>query len=247
MYLKIIQSHDQYEIYRYENAPLETKHRISRRGVERGPRRVIQRSFANTRRARKDFIRLVRSNLTGESCPSFLTLTMRDIVSVEVAYSCLKGFFRTFRDIVGPDFKYIAVPEYQKRGAVHFHILLWGCSEEMIKNERSTRTIQNLWALGYVDIVPTDGNPKLAGYLGKYMSKSLLSNNLGFSKAYTCSRNVLRPVSHTSLETLKIPDGFWSGDNVVLTERKYEVPWLGECTYQLLVKRNTHGDKSNSS
>lgn len=238
MYLKIIKSDTQYEIYRYEREPLETRRRGSRGGTQRGPRRPIKRTFANTRRARKDFIRLVRANLTGESCPAFLTLTMRDIVSVRVAYSCLKGFVGSFRDFVGKDFKYIAVPEYQKRGAVHFHILVWGCSDEIIKNERQTRTIQNLWALGYVDIVPTDGSPKLAGYLGKYMSKSLLSGDIGFSKAYTSSRNVLRPVSFSSAQTLEIPDDFWSGDNVVLTERTYEVPWLGECTYQLLVKRN---------
>lgn len=241
MYLKIIKSDTQYEIYRYEREPIETRKRGSRKNSGNGRRRPIERTIANTRRARKDFIRLVRANLTGESCPAFLTLTMRDIVPVSVAYSCLKGFFSTFRYLVGKDFKYIAVPEYQKRGAVHFHILLWGCPQKIVEHERRTRTIQNLWALGYVDIVPTDGSPKLAGYLGKYMSKSLLSNDLGFSKAYTSSRNVLRPVSFTSTKSFEIPDDFWSGDNVVLTERTYDVPWLGECTYQLLVNKKSHG------
>lgn len=237
MYLKIIKSDTQYEVYRYENAPLPTKARRSRKGVENGYRRPIIRTFANSRRARKDFIRLVRSNLTGDERPAFLTLTMRDIVSVSVGYSCLKGFIGSLRLVFGTGFRYIAVPEFQKRGAVHFHILIWGLSPEIVNHERQTRILQNIWSLGYVDIIPTDGSAKLAGYLGKYMSKSLLSGDIGFNKAYTCSRNVLRPLSFSTSTTLTLPQGIMTGDKVMLTEREYEVPWLGACTYQLFVKK----------
>jgi len=236
MYLKIIQTDDQYEIYRYENSPLPNKGRTSRK-PQNGPRRPIKRTFANTRRARKDFIRLVRANLTGNGNPSFVTLTMRDVVSIGVGYSALKGFCSSCRNIFGENFKYIAVPEFQKRGAIHFHILCWGIPDEIIKYERDTRILQNIWSLGYVDVLLTDGSPKLAGYLGKYMSKSMLSDDIGFSKAYTSSRNVLRPVSYSSAQSFALPENFWSDEHVILTERTYEVPWLGACTYQLLVKK----------
>jgi len=238
MYLKIIKSDTQIEIYRYENEPIQNKARISRRDSRPRHSRPPVRTFANARRARKAFIRLVRSNLTGESSPAFLTLTMRDIVSVSLAYSALKFFFTDFRHFLGKDIRYIAVPEFQKRGAVHFHILVWGVPSEVIEYEKDSRCIQNLWALGFVDIVPTDGNPRLAGYLGKYMSKSLLDSSLGFSKAYSCSRNVLRPVSYSSVGSLTLPDSVFDGDNIVLTEREYEVPWLGACHYQLIVKKS---------
>lgn len=246
MYLKVIKAGDQYEIYRYEQEPIETPKR-SRRGVATGPRRAIKRTFANSRRARKNFIRLVRSNLTGTERPAFLTLTMRDIVPVSVAYSCLKGFFGPLRDFVGQDLRYIAVPEFQKRGAVHFHILVWGLPQEIVEHERKNRILQNIWALGFVDILQTDGSPKLAGYLGKYMSKSMLHDDIGFSKAYTCSRNIVRPMSFNGTTLSSIPQDFWDGDNVILTEREYEVPWLGACHYQLLVKRTDHGNESDQS
>jgi len=208
---------------------------------------ILLGTFANARRARKNFLRLVRSNLGAESRPAFLTLTMRDIVSISVAYTCLKGFLSDMRDFLGKDFKYIAVPEFQKRGAVHFHILVWGIPKEIVENERNSRYIQNLWSLGFVDILQTDGDPKIAGYLAKYMSKSLLSDDIGFSKAYTCSRNVMRPLSQSFSSPSQISQDFWGEENVILTERTYEVPWLGECTYQLIVKRNGYGKESNSA
>jgi len=244
MYLKIIQTDTEYEIYRYENPPFP-KRSGTRRVVKKGLHYTPRRTFANTRRARKNFLRLVRANLTAEERPAFLTLTMRDIVSVDISYLCLKGFFRSLRSFLGKDFRYIAVPEFQKRGAVHFHILVWGLPQEIIKHERRNRILQNCWSLGYVDIIETDGSPKLAGYLGKYMSKSMLHDDIGFSKAYSSSRNVLRPMSFSSDTMVALPDSFWSDGNIILTEREFEVPFMGACHYQKIVKRNDHGQKSN--
>lgn len=237
MYLKIIQTDTEYEVYRYENPPLQSKRKGAKRIAKKGLYYTPRRTLANTRRARKNFVRLVRANLRADECPAFLTLTMRDFVSVGVSYSCLKGFFISLRSIVGKDIKYIAVPEFQKRGAVHFHILVWGLPQEIIKYERRTRLIQNCWSLGYVDIITTDGSEKLAGYLGKYMSKSMLHSDIGTSKAYSCSRNVLRPVSFTSHTMVALPESFWSEGNIILTEREFEVPFMGACHYQKIVKR----------
>lgn len=236
-YVKIIQSGNTYEIYKYEKEPPIPNRKGTKRPRD-GQRRPRKRTGLNLERTRKNFVRIVRSNLTGTECPSLITLTMRDIVSIDLAYSCLTSFNNCLRKQFGKDFRYVAVPEFQKRGAVHFHILYWGLPIEIIENERRNRTLQNIWSLGYVDCLPTDGSPKLAGYLAKYMSKSMSDDRIIGQKAYSCSRNVMRPVSHSDFLGFTLPDEFWEGGDNVLTQRTFETKWMGSCNYQMIVKHS---------
>jgi len=221
MYVKVIKSGDTYEIYKYEREPSPIKRGTRKKSLTNGYRRAARRTPLNAERTRKTFIRIVRSNLSRDERPTLITLTMRDIVSIDVAYSCLTAFHNNLRAKFGKGFRYVAVPEFQKRGAVHFHILYWGLPVEVIEHERTNRTIQNIWALGYVDCLLTDGSQKLAGYLAKYMSKSMQDDRIAGQKAYACSRNVLRPMSFSGSELFKVPDDFWDGDKVSLTKRSF--------------------------
>jgi len=237
-YLKIIRSGSITEIYTYAKAPSSGRKKgtvidRTRRGSPR------PRVGANAERARKSFIRLVRSNIgTGEP-PALITLTMLDIVRIEVGYSCLSNYIRLLRRRFGKEFKYVAVPEYQKRGAVHFHILFWGLPQEVINHERRDRTLQRAWALGYVDCVATDGSEKLAGYLAKYMSKSMSDERIAGKKAYACSRNIMRPVLATTLTGFEnLGSEFWAVDNVLLTEKEFQTEWLGKATYKMLYNKS---------
>jgi len=235
MYIKIVKSGKFYEIYKYEKAPLPPKIQKGRRkGTTARHLRSRPRTPDAIRRTKQNFLRIVRANLTGESSPAFLTLTMRDIVRIEYAYRCFSLFFSHVRRYFGKEVKFIAVPEFQTRGAVHFHILVWGLKDEVIENERANRTLQNLWSFGYVDCIPTDGSPKLAGYLAKYMHKSMQDYRLNGLKSYYTSGNIMRPVSQTSAGIFTLPEDFWSGDNEVLTEREFDTYWLGSCNYQLI-------------
>lgn len=242
-YVKIIQSGNTYEIYKYEKEPPIP----TRKGTKRprdGQRRLNRRTGLNVERTRKNFIRIVRSNLTGTECPALITLTMRDIVSIGVAYSCLTAFRINLRKKFGSDFRYVAVPEFQKRGAVHFHILFWGLPLEVIQNERGNRIIQNIWALGYVDCLLTDGSPKLAGYLAKYMSKSMQDDRIARQKAYSCTRNIMRPVSHSDYLGFALSDDFFEAGENLLTSRTFQTKWMGACNYQMIVK-NPHGTNTS--
>jgi len=236
MYVKIIKSGRTYEIYRYEREPSPVR-RSSRRGSSR-PRynRPSTRTGLNAARTRKNFIRLVRSNISPEKCPSLVTLTMRDSVRIDLAYKCLTGFISNLRRVIGKDFTYVAVPEFQKRGAVHFHILFWGLPVQIVENERNYRYLQNIWSLGFVDCVSTDGSTKLAGYLAKYMSKSMSDDRLAGQKAYVGSRGLMRPVSYTTSGFSEIPDDFFHGDNVTLTKKTFQTQWMGVCNYELITK-----------
>src|SRR5690606_27837965 len=97
------------------------------------------------------------------------------------------------RNKFGKAFSYIAVSEFQKRGAIHFHALFWGLPAEVFSQERQTRTIALIWKQGFVYMKETDGNDKLSSYLAKYMVKTFTDPRLKNKKAYLASRNIKRP------------------------------------------------------
>jgi len=269
MYTKFIKSGDVIEIYQYEKDPTSTGCR-KRVQPETGVKRLRvarNRRPDNVRRLRRGFVRLVRANTTTDNPPALITLTMRAIVSIEEASPYLTVFFQTLRKNHGTGFRYIAVPEFQKRGAVHYHCLVWGLPDDIIFNEtpyvawckktyrqhslvrryvewcfeksfdpresRGTRYLQACWARGFVDCVPTDGSPKLAGYLAKYMSKAMQDERLGGKRAYYPSRNVLRPMLANTAQFLDHSKLIWGVDNELITSREFDTVWLGRCLYRM--------------
>jgi len=114
-------------------------------------------------------------------------------------------------------------------------MLVWGLPKYEIENERSNRKIQHLWSYGFVDCLQTDGSPKLAGYMAKYMSKAMSDTRLLGKQAFKCSRNVLRPVL---FKTAEIVDFVLDGlpvDNSHTITREFDTKWLGRCLYKKLV------------
>jgi len=140
--------------------------------------------YGNVQRCVSAFRRLVRANLVGDECPAFLTLTYVQIVSLKTAWSDFKGFILRLKRR-NPRLKYVAVVEFQKRGAPHFHVLAWGIKKEIQEAERDTRYIQHQWLRGWVDLVRTDGHPAISSYMSKYMRKAMHDPRLSGQKAYT--------------------------------------------------------------
>lgn len=240
-YVRLVRSGDQLEVYEYainseyfgNHEPRQRKKKVRNHDLSARYRRAD-----NVRRFKRDFIRLVRANLGGIESPALLTLTMFEIMGIKQAYSLFTLFFRDLSKITKSNFRYVAVPEFQRRGAVHFHVLIWGLSEDLIKNERNNRRIQNIWQRGFVDSIPTDGSPRLAGYLGKYMSKAMQDQRLLGQKAYTASRNVLRPLLFKAQEEFDdISDFYLEGFSpLALQDKSFDTQWLGKGRYRLYKK-----------
>jgi len=103
-----------------------------------------------------------------------LTLTYRENrTDPAQAWEDWQRFARLCRERF-QEFKYVVVPERQKRGAVHFHVAL--------NTYYSVRTLRALWLQvvteGNIDITtPRTGGRwqvyKLAGYLSKYIAKTI--------------------------------------------------------------------------
>jgi len=160
---------------------------------------------------------------------------MRQVVPLREGYRAFTLFTQRLRRKKQSPILYIAVPEFQKRGAVHFHVLIWGLSDEEIIGERKTRELAQLWGQGFVDIRSTDGGDRLVGYLTKYMSKNLFDNRLRGQKAYTATRNLVRPVSLNSPFQVDSVKRIWSlgVDNLPLTEKQYQTKFMGKCNYSV--------------
>lgn len=194
----------------------------------------------NARRASMVFRRLVSANLGESSCPLLISLTYAEnFTEIGLAHKDFSSFAGGIRSKFGKGVSYIAVPEFQKRGAIHFHALFWGLdSKELASTERRTRLVARIWNKGFVDLVETDGNHKIAGYLSKYMAKTFCDPRLKGKKAYTASRNIKRPVveKNAFLEPLfmgglqDVPD--LSTAELVI-EKEYDTVWLGKGRYQL--------------
>jgi hypothetical protein len=224
-------------------------------------KRRFGRRHSELRRYRPDnigrkvtcFKNIVWSNLGGDESPALITFTMFEIGSIVSAYKSLTVCVQRLRKRLKNSFKYIAVPEFQRRGAVHFHMIIWGLPDYIIKNEtphwnreedvgdldkiqRGNRYLQNIWQRGFVDCLPTDGNPRLAGYLCKYLSKAMSDERLFSQKSYVCSRNVLHPVSVTSKETYGNANEIAGIDLSVAKleiDTEYQTKWLGNCHKRL--------------
>jgi len=108
-----------------------------------------------------------------------LTITFRkNETDIDLAWKKFKYFCTLMRWRYGERFQYVAVPEYQKRGAVHYHLAVRGWYHY--------NTVRRLWARasgdsgGNVDFTgivkrhgKTERNPrKIANYISKYISKA---------------------------------------------------------------------------
>jgi hypothetical protein len=110
----------------------------------------------------------------------FVTATFKVEVSPDFAYRQLKKWIRTLNiSLYGRRYRerrrgvtYAVAVEYQKRGVIHFHLLV---SADVLKLRRMTW--EGIWEKqysvtnGFMRIYPYDGRLGAVGYLGKYLSK----------------------------------------------------------------------------
>lgn len=202
----------------------------------------------NAVRAQLAFRRLVMANLSGSEHPLLVTCTYRDNqTDIRVGYRDFGAFIQALRYRFGPQFRYIAVPEFQARGAVHFHALFWGLPARLFDTERDTRLLAGLWKQGFLYLKQTDGNERLSGYLSKYMAKSFVDQRLMNQKAYVCSRNLKRPVIHGGLTNFAMSvmlEDFQIDPNAPEIDKSYDTHWLGTARHRIY-KLSTENPQKN--
>lgn len=250
-YTKIVQSGDLLEIYQYQKSPSPKRFSLYKKPLKKSlnslknplQKKPTFRFKRSIQRAKYNFTRKVRASLSLGN-PYMLTLTMvQNDVSLKKSYYHFTKFTLNLRKNYSNQIAWVAVPEFQKRGAVHFHALIWGLPQSVYERERDTRDLQAHWQRGWLDILKTNGSPKIASYMAKYMSKNMSDVRLSGEKSYTASRNTMRSVlCNTGTSTAIIAQEFGidilsdeAVDNSSLqptVERVYNTEWLGKCRYR---------------
>ena len=150
----------------------------------------------NITRTKLNCQRIAKAN--SDKWNTFITLTYKENMSdIKQARKDLAYFITNIKK-VKKDFCYICVPEYQKRGAIHYHLLTNLSLQDnyIIVKQKDNEKYYNVkyWNKGFVkvDFVSKDMK-KIIGYISKYMSKDC-DNRLFGVKRYTYSQNLEKPV-----------------------------------------------------
>lgn len=135
--------------------------------------------------------RLINANFDTNSL--FVTLTYREDVEIDQSSKDFKQFVQRMKR-KQPDFKYVMVIEFTKKGRIHFHMLCnyhleWNTHEELQSHERA---LGKVWRHGFVDI-GYKKNDNAGAYLIKYMTKENIDDRLEGKKRYFFSRNLEQP------------------------------------------------------
>ncbi len=139
----------------------------------------------NILRTRSRLRRMIRCNT--DLC-KFVTLTFNtSIIDLKIANKKFAKFVERATKRY-PDFKYIAVPEFQKKGRVHYHLLV--NVKEYINSDEFEKKI---WRNGFCKTKKLRQGTRLDLYLSKYMSKDI-DKRLFSMRRFFYSFNCLKPL-----------------------------------------------------
>lgn len=173
-------------------------------------------------RARRTIERLAYCNFNNQYT-SLITLTYKaNIKELDSAYYDLYQFIKRLKyplekyQYPYPEFelKYICKPEFQERGAVHFHLVTnlrsfpfakkivkeWKKQKRLRKDWDDEYNLQDIWnglqkSKGVADLqsVAWEGMPQVVSYITGYMTKDFDDERFTGKKSYSTTRNLEKP------------------------------------------------------
>lgn len=194
---KYVISGDIVEQYTYEKNQHKGFESNNKDGKNRGGIREENRG-QTLGRARKAVMRAINSN---SDMDKFLTLTFEEnVTDLNYTNNEFKKFIKRINYQVFNSkkslLKYVAVIEFQKRGAVHYHVI---CNLPYI----DSLELSKAWGHGFIRINRIKGNKNRFGseecdnvgaYVCKYMTKDNDDVRLKERKSYLMSRNLNKPI-----------------------------------------------------
>ena len=132
-----------------------------------------------TSRAKNQIKRLIHGNEdVHPEKPVFLTLTFKEnIDNVKEGNRQFTMFIKRMNRRIKKTLRYVAVHEFQKRGALHYHMIIFNLP--FIEHKE----ISKIWRNGMIDIELVN-NEGISNYLSKYISKSFKDIRMKGTKRY---------------------------------------------------------------
>jgi len=206
-YLKVIQTGHVIEIYEFEKLPVLPGKKKDNRD-ENYLEKFEDYDFDNTltdrqnnqHKARNNLRRLITANFDSNS--KFITLTFKEnVTDVKQANKEFKKFIQRLRYRYGKNFKYANVIQFQKRGAVHYHMM---SDLPYIPHE----DLEKIWGKGFVYVNKITHVDNVGAYMIRYMGKDMTDTRLMGQKSYMTSRNLVRPREYVGDEAEQILKSF---------------------------------------
>jgi len=182
-----------------------------------------RRHSANISRTRNMVRRLALANFDSDS--KFVTFTFAEnIQSIPEANQLWKKFILRLRYKYG-GFKYLAVLEFQKRGAVHYHMI---SDLPYIPKKQ----LAEIWGQGFIKINRITHVDNVGAYIVKYMTKDLMDERFVSQKAYQCSKGLERPLVLRGEELERIWSFYGLEDKKTVFESSYTSEHHGTIRYR---------------
>lgn len=228
---KVIISGEIIEVYEYKEKAIlrgyERPPTIRKKGSETERNEEAER--INLKRTRKGVRRLINAN--EQELRKFITLTFRENeTDVGQCNYEFKKFIQRLKHYMKRYYpykklSYIAVIEFQKRGAVHYHMLT---NVEYLP----VRMLAEIWGHGFVKINRIETVSNLGAYVSKYMSKDERDQRLWDKKMYHTSRDLNKPVEITeNEEVLAYKERMLAGQSPTY-QNTFKSEYLGDIDYK---------------
>jgi hypothetical protein len=226
---KVLVSGKQVEVYKYKkNIWRDFKSKKDKNPAQKEPEQLDmfkqyklkqQRRQFSLNRTRTEIRRLVNSNT---HLNKFLTLTFADNITDLKKANYLFNQFVKRASYAWPGFEYVAVPEFQKRGAVHYHLL---CNLPYV----DVKEVQAAWGQGFVKLNRIDSVNNAGAYMAKYLGKEADERTFGKKKFFK-SQSLKTPVELLGRTAVMFFHRFLEKLAPVF-EKIFSSEWTGEIEY----------------
>jgi len=220
---RIVFSGRHVEIYEYGN-PIRKggKRKISSVDYEEDESsQPKEKSDFAIKRTRRQVRRLINAN---PLLDKFVTLTFAENITDQNTAN--NEFNKFIKRVIRKheEFQYIAVPEFQKRGAIHYHLV---CSLPYTPNSQ----LRDFWGHGFVNIKKIEGVENVGAYLMKYLSKGHQDQRSFGKKRFFGSRSLNKPIELLGIPTYLFIKAMPSKPQLKF-ETSFENEWVGKSVYR---------------
>jgi hypothetical protein len=206
-------------------------------------KKSVDDSISRTKKIIKDYVAC-------NDFSYFVTLTFNKELQDRYNDKQVKKHFTRFRRYLRRNFSniyYVCVPERHKDNALHFHLLIGGCTLKELNAVNSghftkgtKKPIYNIlgWKYGHSDLTIIEDLEKTGSYILKYIGKDFGVTE-DFKKRYWTSRNLNKPKKRVRDFLLNTAISIKSFVNIFVRDIKdYDLTFSNK--YLMMLKRKTH-------
>lgn len=226
VYNKIIISGPIIEYVEYEKPyykDYEILEEWKNRDINKNSQTSNDRSEYSLKRAKNEIRRLINAN--SDIFDKFISLTFGpNETDLDYCHYEFKKFIQRLKYRY-PDLEYIVVVEFQKRGAVHYHML---SNLAYVRNS----TLEKIWGHGFVWINRIDRVDNLGAYVTKYLRKDLNDERLKGRKCYFRSKGLKEPIIYTQKKEVDALAGSLLQDLKPVYQNEFNSEYTGLTSYK---------------